>query len=147
MKRRMLLAASLALAMGTAMAAAPEKVVVEVWRSATCGCCKAWIRHLQEAGFTTKENLVENTAPMRKALGIAPEHGSCHTARVAGYAIEGHVPAADIRKLLAQKPAAIGLAAPGMPAGSPGMEVPGKADPYDVLLVERSGGTRVFARH
>jgi hypothetical protein len=129
-----------------AQAAAP---VVEVWKSPSCGCCKDWITHLEAQGFRAVIHDVGNTA-MRERLGIAPEYGSCHTARVAGYAIEGHVPAADIRRLLRERPDAIGLAVPRMPVGSPGMDGPeygGRRDPYDVLLLERGGGSRVFASH
>ncbi|MCC7120768.1 MAG: DUF411 domain-containing protein, partial [Gammaproteobacteria bacterium] len=83
----------------------------------------------------------------RARLGIPAQLGSCHTAEVAGYAIEGHVPAADIKRLIAEKPSAIGIAVPGMPMGSPGMEQGGRRDPYDVLLIARGGGTRVFQSH
>lgn len=146
MKTNWLRATALAIALGAPAAHAAE--VVEVWRTATCGCCKAWIRHLQDNGFATKETIVESTSPMRRALGLGPELGSCHTAKVGGYAIEGHVPAKEIRRLLQQKPKAIGLAVPGMPIGSPGMEVPGRAaDAYDVLLVGPDGRPGVFARY
>lgn len=129
-----------------AMASAP---VVEVWKSPTCGCCKDWIAHLEANGFRTMAHDVGNTA-MRERLGIAPEYGSCHTARVAGYAVEGHVPAADLHRLLRERPAAIGLAVPRMPVGSPGMDGPeygGRRDPYDVLLLKRGGGHQVFASY
>ena len=121
--------------------------VIEVWRSPACGCCAAWIKHLQEAGFVTRVNMVDDTSQARKAAGIPDRLGSCHTGKVAGYAIEGHVPAADIRKLLATKPQAVGLAVPGMPMGSPGMEQGGMKQPYEVLLVKADGSTTVFARH
>ena len=147
MKRQWSWAASLALALAAIPVQAQEKAVVEVWRSATCGCCKAWIRHLQDNGFATKEVLVENTSPMRRALGIAPELGSCHTAKVAGYAIEGHVPAKEIRRLLAERPKAVGLAVPGMPIGSPGMESPSTPERYDVLLVGKDGRASVYQRY
>jgi hypothetical protein len=91
-------------------------------------------------------NSVADAAPVRSAFGIPDRLGSCHTAKVGGYAIEGHVPASDIRRLLAEKPKAIGLAAPGMPAGSPGMDVP-NSPPYEVLLVRSDGTTTLFARH
>jgi hypothetical protein len=129
-----------------AQAAAP---VVEVWKSPTCGCCKDWVAHLEANGLRTVVHDVGNTA-MRARLGIAPEYGSCHTARVAGYAIEGHVPAADVQRLLRERPDAIGLAVPRMPVGSPGMDGPeygGRRDPYDVLLLGRDGGSRVFASY
>jgi hypothetical protein len=123
--------------------------VVEVWKSPTCGCCKDWIAHLEANGFRTMAHDVGNTA-MRERLGIAPEYGSCHTARVAGYAVEGHVPAADLHRLLRERPAAIGLAVPRMPVGSPGMDGPeygGRRDPYDVLLLKRGGGHQVYASY
>ncbi len=154
--RRNLLATMAALALpGTLAALAAGRVeaqgapVVEVWKSPTCGCCKDWIAHLEANGFRTMAHDVGNTA-MRERLGIAPEYGSCHTARVAGYAVEGHVPAADLHRLLRERPAAIGLAVPRMPVGSPGMDGPeygGRRDPYDVLLLKRGGGHQVFASY
>ena len=120
--------------------------MVEVWRSPTCGCCGAWIKHLHDHGFVTKVTLVDDTSLVRRLAGIPERLGSCHTAKVGGYAIEGHVPAAQIRKLLAVKPQAVGLAVPGMPLGSPGMEQGGARQPYDVLLVKSDGTTSVFAR-
>lgn len=126
-----------------ASAAAP---VIEVYKTPTCGCCKEWMKHLQANGFQVKAHDVDNTAPYRAKAGI-PEHlGSCHTAKVGGYAIEGHVPAGDIKRLLDSRQKAIGLTAPGMPMGSPGMEGPHK-DQYDVLLVKEGGKTTVFQRH
>lgn len=144
MRTSLKLAGSVALALAAFTANAEEKTVLEVWKSATCGCCNAWIRHLQDNGFATKVNTVENTSAIRKSLGIAPELGSCHTAKVGGYAIEGHVPAKDIKRLLAEKPKAVGLAVPGMPIGSPGMEGPYTPDKYDVVLVGRDGRQSVY---
>ncbi|MFO1299532.1 MAG: DUF411 domain-containing protein [Burkholderiaceae bacterium] len=123
--------------------------LIEVWKSPTCGCCKDWIAHVQASGFGVKVNETGNTAA-RARLGIAERFGSCHTAVVGGYAIEGHVPAADIRRLLAERPAAIGLAVPGMPVGSPGMDGPeyrGRRDAYDVLLLRADGTAAVFRRY
>ncbi len=123
--------------------------LIEVWKSPTCGCCKDWIAHVQASGFGVKVNETGNTAA-RARLGIAERFGSCHTAVVGGYAIEGHVPAADIRRLLAERPAAIGLAVPGMPIGSPGMDGPeyrGRRDAYDVLLLRADGTAAVFRRY
>nr|WP_246434822.1 DUF411 domain-containing protein [Quisquiliibacterium transsilvanicum] len=122
---------------------------IDVWKSPSCGCCKDWIAHMEAAGFRVAVHESGNAA-MRERLGIPLELGSCHTARVAGYALEGHVPAADVRRLLRDRPQAVGLAVPGMPIGSPGMDGPeygGRRDPYDVLLVAKGGGTRVFASH
>jgi len=115
---------------------------VEVWKTPTCGCCAEWVDHLKENGFTVKVNDVSNTDSFRAALGMPQEYGSCHSARVGGYAVEGHVPADDIKKLLAEKPDAVGLAVPAMPMGSPGMEHPDspeKRAEYDVLLVKKGG--------
>lgn len=125
---------------------AQAKPQVEVWKDPNCGCCADWVRHLQTEGFEVRVNDTGNTAA-RKRLGIAGKLGSCHTALVSGYAIEGHVPAQDIWRLLKEKPQAIGLSVPGMPVGSPGMDGPeyaGRKDPFDVLLIARDGGTRVF---
>ena len=119
----------------------------EVWKSPFCGCCKLWVRHLQANGFNVVAHDVSDSSVMRKQLGMPSQLGSCHSARIAGYAIEGHVPAADIKRLLAEKPDAIGLSAPGMPIGSPGMEQGDLRDRYDVLLVLRNGQTRVFQSH
>jgi len=125
-----------------AMAAAP---VIDVFKSASCGCCAEWIRHLEKNGFTVRAKNVEMPAQYRKLAGIPDALGSCHTGLVNGYAIEGHVPASEIRQLLRDKPKARGLAVPAMPMGSPGMEGP-RQDPYDVLLVRHNGSTSVY-RH
>jgi hypothetical protein len=128
---------------------APAAPVVEVWKSPTCGCCKAWMAHLEREGFRVTAYETGNTAA-RSRLGIPTRLGSCHTALVQGYAIEGHVPAADIRRLLRERPAAVGLAVPGMPLGSPGMDGPAygnRTEPYEVLLVARDGSTQVFNRY
>lgn len=123
---------------------------VEVWKSTTCACCGDWIAHMREAGFDIEVHDTGNTAA-RARLGMPVQYGSCHTARVEGYVLEGHVPAADVTRLLREKPDALGLAVPGMPVGSPGMDGPeyrGRRDPYDTLLVERGGGGhRVFVSH
>ena len=121
-------------------------VFAEVWKSPTCGCCKDWITHLEANGFKVKVHDVGNTAA-RARLKIPAKLGSCHTALVGRYAVEGHVPAADIKRLLKERPDAIGLAVPGMPHGSPGMDGPAygnRQDPYDVLLIAQDGSTRVF---
>ena len=128
-------------------AAPPEARRVEVWKSPTCGCCGDWIRHLASNGFVTQVHEVADPAAVRERWGIAPRFGSCHTAVVAGYAIEGHVPAREIRRLLKERPAAIGLAVPGMPIGSPGMDGPaygGRKDAFDVLLLAQGGRNSVY---
>ncbi len=122
---------------------------VEVWKAPTCGCCGDWIRHLQSHGFDVTTHEVGNVA-MRARLGLPEALGSCHTATVNGYVIEGHVPAPDIQRLLRERPAALGLTVPGMPIGSPGMDGPaygGRRDAFDVLLVARDGSTKVFKRY
>ena len=144
---------SLLLALGAlpfaSLAQQQRKVLVEVWKDPDCGCCQDWVKHLRANGFAVKVNDGGNSE-MRAKLGIPPKLSSCHTGLVGGYAIEGHVPAKDIRRLLQEKPQAIGLSVPGMPVGSPGMDQPiyGKRrDPYDVLLVTPSGETRVYASY
>jgi hypothetical protein len=148
MKRRHLLGTAL-LAPIAAWSQA-GKPLVEVWKSPACGCCKDWMAHLEANGFAVKANDTGNAA-MRQRLGIPTALGSCHTALVGGYAVEGHVPAADIARLLRERPRdAAGLAAPGMPLGSPGMDGPaygGRRDPYQVLLVHKDGSSSVFATH
>ncbi len=147
MKRRSLMLALPALpviAHLPAQSLAPP--TLEVWKDPNCGCCKDWINHLEQAGFRVCSHDSSNTAA-RLRLGLPQRYASCHTALIAGYVIEGHVPAREIRRLLAEKPDALGLAVPGMPVGSPGMDGPvygGRRDPYEVLLVLRNGGHRVF---
>ena len=127
-------------------AAAPAQIVV--YKSESCGCCKLWVQHLLQAGFTVQAHDVDNLGPVKERVGVPVGKGSCHTAEVGGYFLEGHVPAEDIKRLLKEKPAAKGLTVPGMPLGSPGMEVAtGQVDPYEVLLVRKDGSTAVFAKH
>lgn len=149
MKRRQLLTAVAAGLAGTAAPgfAANSLAQVDVYRSPSCGCCGAWIDHLRAAGFDVKVNLVQDTSVARRKYGLPDRFGSCHTAVVAGYVVEGHVPAADVKKLLAMKPLALGIAVPGMPAGSPGMEAGPRKDPYQVLLIDRQGRERVFSSY
>jgi len=149
MNRRHLLraipaAVALAALPAIGVAALPE---VEVFKSPTCGCCGAWVEHMQAAGFKVKVNMVNDTTAARERLGMPHAYGSCHTATVGGYVLEGHVPAAEVKRLLAAKPAALGLAVPGMPPSSPGMDVPGRKDPYQVLLIDRWGGQAVYANY
>jgi len=146
--RRGVIAALAALPFG-ALSQQPARVLVEVWKDPNCGCCQDWVSHLEANGFAVKVNGNGNTA-MRAKLGIPQKLGSCHTALVGGYAVEGHVPAADIRRLLKDRPQGVGLTVPGMPVGSPGMDgkaYGGQRDPYDVLLVLKSGETRVFSSY
>lgn len=121
---------------------------IEVWKSPTCGCCKDWIEHVRANGYQVDVNETGNAA-VRARLGIPQTLGSCHTAVVDGYALEGHVPASDIRRLLQERPKAVGLAVPGMPIGSPGMDGPaygGRRDSFDVLLMHEGGKTSIFRR-
>jgi hypothetical protein len=147
--RRKLLIAMASLPLAGAAAAQAPKVLVEVWKDPNCGCCKDWVAHLESSGFAVKVNEHGNDT-MRAKLGIPQKLGSCHTALVGGYAVEGHVPASDIRRLLKEKPVAVGLTVPGMPVGAPGMDGPAygkRRDPYDVLLVLKSGDARVYASY
>jgi hypothetical protein len=129
--------------------AVADTTSIEVWKSATCDCCIKWVEHLEANGLAAKVNNV--TSPLlneiKRKAGIGEEHASCHTAKIGGYVVEGHVPAADIKRLLAEKPDAIGLTVPNMPIGSPGMEQGDKTEPYDVLLLNNDGSAEVFARH
>ncbi|AMO22425.1 DUF411 domain-containing protein [Ramlibacter solisilvae] len=147
MKRRSLLLIAAGAASAAALPALAGLPQVEVFKTPQCGCCTDWVEHLKAAGFPVKVTVVEDTAPVRKRHGIPDKLGSCHTGVVAGYAVEGHVPAADVKRLLAMKPVAAGLSVPGMPAGSPGMEMGGRQDPYQVLLVDKAGRTMVFASY
>ena len=119
-----------------------------VHKTPTCGCCGVWIDHVQKAGFTVDVHDMDDLGPVKERLGVPYAKGSCHTAEIGGYLIEGHVPAADIKRLLEAKPDARGLVLPGMPLGSPGMEVPaGRQQPYTVELVRHDGTTEPFAQH
>lgn len=122
---------------------------IEVWKSPSCGCCNGWIKHLKQAGYTVTANNTASgiLAKIKRDAGLNPNMQSCHTGKVAGYVIEGHVPAEDVARLLAEKPDAIGLTVPGMPLGSPGMDVGPDKEPYEVLLVKKDGTTEVFAKH
>ncbi|MBC7610995.1 MAG: DUF411 domain-containing protein [Polaromonas sp.] len=121
-----------------------DSTQITVWKTASCGCCKEWVAHLRKNGFEVVTNDVKDTAPYRQKLELSEKFGSCHTASLAGYVLEGHVPAQEIRRLLREKPAALGLAVPGMPVGSPGMEMGSKRDAFDVLLVLSDGSSRVY---
>jgi hypothetical protein len=153
-QRRTLVLAAAALVTGVALVPIVatgqfSKPRVEVWKSPTCGCCNDWIKHLEANGFRVKGYDKGNIA-IRKELGMPVKYGSCHTATVDGYVIEGHVPAREIHRLLKERPKALGLSVPDMPIGSPGMDGPeygGQVDPYDVLLIQRNGSATVFASY
>ncbi len=133
------------LAAATVMAA--DLPVVDVYKSPSCGCCNDWIKHLEAHGFKVRAHNTDDVVRHKYRLGVPPGYGSCHTAEVAGYLIEGHVPAREIKRLLKDRPKARGLTVPGMPIGSPGMEQGKRRDPYEVLLVTRDGATHVYARY
>jgi len=145
--RRRRLAAAMALTLGgIPMLARAAPPLVEVWKSPDCGCCKDWVKHLEANGFQVKTHDTGNTEA-RARLGMPVKYGACHTGQVAGYALEGHVPAREVLRLLKEKPTAVGLAVPGMPRGSPGMDGPafrGKRDAFDVLLVLRDGSASAY---
>jgi hypothetical protein len=123
--------------------------VGEVFKSPTCGCCIKWVAHMTESGFALNEKNVTpgELSRIKTAAGVDARYAACHTAKIGGYVVEGHVPAEDVKRLLAEKPDAIGLAVPGMPLGSPGMEAGGATEPYEVLLLKKDGSSEVFARH
>ena len=122
--------------------------LVVVHKSPSCGCCGLWVDHMRQAGFQVEVRDEDNVNPVKERVGVPYGKGACHTAEVAGYFIEGHVPATDVKRLLVEKPDAKGLVLPGMPMGSPGMEMPdGHAEPYTVELVRRDGTTAAFAAH
>jgi hypothetical protein len=146
-KRRTLLAG---LALGAAALrvarAADQAPVVKVWRTPTCGCCGAWVRHLEASGFRVEVTIQDDLSAIKAKHGVPPGLESCHTAVVGGYVVEGHVPADDVKRLLRERPPVAGLVVPGMPAGSPGMEAP-VSEPYATLALAADGTTTVFARH
>ncbi len=150
-RRQLLLALGALPLAGLAQAAPPSAALppVEVWKEPTCGCCKDWIAHMEANGFKVFVN-TGGTQAAKQRLGIPQNMASCHTAKVGGYSLEGHVPAKDIKRLLKEKPDAIGLAAPGMPIGSPGMDTPaynGKKNPYNVMLIAKNGKHTVYQKH
>jgi hypothetical protein len=150
MKRRTFLTSCLLVPAAAAVVKAqrPALPLVDVYKDPTCGCCSQWVEHLKKAGFTTKVTDSAELDAFKTSHGVPQKARSCHTALVGGYVLEGHVPAAEVQKLLAQKPAVVGLAVPGMPVGSPGMEVNGiKAQAYDVVSFDKQGTIKVFASY
>jgi hypothetical protein len=140
-------ALAIALTVEWTSSAQQQKPVVSVFKSPTCGCCSLWVEHMKANGFELKVQDVEDINAVKEKFGIAPEFSSCHTSQVNGYIIEGHVPAAAVQRLLKERPKVAGLAVPGMPAGSPGMEVPsGLKQPYSILTFDKSGKTAVYER-
>jgi hypothetical protein len=146
-----ILTLTVACAIGTATALAQAKkaaaaIPIVVYKTPTCGCCAKWVEHMEANGFKATVFNVPDTSAERARRGVPAQLGSCHTAVVDRYAIEGHVPAADIKRLLREKASIAGLAAPGMPAGSPGMDVP-NSPAFDVLTFDKQGRTTVYATH
>lgn len=127
-----------------AIDAKPAQVIV--YKDPDCGCCKKWVDHLRKNGFRVTTHDTRDMSSVKSSFGVKADLHSCHTASVNGYVIEGHVPAADIKRLLRERPKIAGLAVPGMPAGSPGMEGP-RSDRYSVLSFDKSGKTKVFTNH
>ena len=154
MQKRGFLNAALAFigttAMGVSLATlAKARPKVEVWKTASCGCCHDWVKHMETNGFELKVHDITDAAKstLRAQLGLAEKYGSCHTALINGYVVEGHVPAKEVRRLLKERPKALGLSVPGMTIGSPGMDGPeykGRKDPYSVLLVQRDGSSTSY---
>lgn len=145
--RRTMIGAMLAAA-STAACAGPAKAVeVNVYKSPSCGCCGAWVDHLRSSVMSVVVQDMDDVSPIAAGAGVPNQARSCHTAIVDGYFVEGHVPVPDIRKLLKERPNARGIAVPGMPIGSPGMEQGDTKQPYDTMIVDRNGTMRVFARH
>jgi hypothetical protein len=149
MPRQLVVASVLFLvAAATLVSQQQRRPTVEVYKTAACGCCSLWAEHLEANGFTVRTTNLEDLSDLKTKHKIPPRAQSCHTAVVNGYVVEGHVPAADVHRLLKERPPIAGLAVPGMPIGSPGMEVPGRAaQPFDVLAFDKTGQTRVFTSH
>jgi hypothetical protein len=140
--------ATLAALLPAASAGAAKPTPITVYKDPSCGCCTKWVAHLQANGFAPEVHDRSDMDALKDSLGVPLALRSCHTAVAAKYVIEGHVPAADLKQLLASKPSkTLGIAVAGMPAGSPGMEMSGRADRYDVVAFAPGGTTRVFARH
>lgn len=148
MKRVKILLSAILLA--TSISGQAEQAVdkeITVYRSPTCGCCGKWIDHVKQNHFVVKDIVSDNMQAIKQKYGVPDNLASCHTAIVDGYVIEGHVPATDIQKLLETKPEVVGISAPGMPMGSPGMEMGGRADDFDVVSFDKAGHVEVFAEH
>ena len=154
MNRRGLIAKLLAVGMmvaiallGPSTAQAQAATELTVYRSPTCNCCGHWVDHMQAAGFAVENVITDDMDAIKDQYGVPEALASCHTALVEGYVIEGHVPASDVQRLLSERPAILGIAAPGMPVGSPGMEMGDRVDPYTVVSFTANGDTATFAEH
>jgi hypothetical protein len=143
------LAVALALVLAASVSAqrgAQQQASVTVYKTATCGCCSKWVDHLRAQGFDVKALDVDNIASVKATYGVPQELGSCHTALVGGYVVEGHVPGDVVSRMLRERPKIVGLAVPGMPVGSPGMEVPGRSESYSILSFDKTGKSAVYDR-
>ena len=148
MTRNVMLVVATMLVGYVTLAGQQQQPTIDVYKSATCECCSKWVEHLKNHGFTVRTTNREDLAGFKASHRVPRRVQSCHTAVVNGYVVEGHVPASDVQRLLKERPAIVGLAVPGMPIGSPGMEVEGrKVQPFDVLAFDKDGQTRVFASH
>ncbi len=145
MKLKSVTAALLAGMLSTGVAAAEAMMV---YKSKTCGCCEVWLEHMKDAGFEVTSKNLDNMSSIKAQLGVTPRSASCHTAVVNGYIVEGHVPAEDVLRMLAEKPDIRGIAAPGMPLGSPGMEVePGLEQTYNVMAIHHDNSLTIYNTH
>ena len=126
---------------------AEDAIPITVYRSPTCSCCGKWLEHLKQNNFAVKDVPTEDMAALKKQHGVSEEMASCHTAVVDGYVVEGHVPADDIKALLKTKPKVVGIAVPQMPSGTPGMEMGGKKDPYNVMSFDKANHYEIFKSH
>ena len=143
-RRQLVAGLSLLAAAPRALAAVPTGPALEVWKVRGCGCCSAWARRFEQAGFAVTMHELDDVTPVRAAAGVPADLAGCHTAKVEGYAVEGHVPVEAVQRLLAERPAILGLAVPGMPTGSPGMEVEGEpAEPFQVYAFAADGSRQV----
>lgn len=146
--KKLTMALGLAVSLTAGQAAwAEDDLTMKVYKSPTCGCCGDWVDHMEENGFEVDVTDTDDMNQIKSDAGLSPQLSSCHTAFVGDYVIEGHVPAADVRRLLEEQPDAHGLSVPGMPMGSPGMEIGDRKDHYQVLLFNEAGQTKVFAEH
>lgn len=145
--RRAMIGSVLAAIPAAACSKPAKAAEVTIYKSPACGCCGAWVEHIQASGLKTITVDKDDVTPIAKRLGVPDNMRSCHTALIDGYFVEGHVPAPDIKRLIAERPAARGIAVPGMPVGSPGMEQGDRRDDYDTFVIDRKGAARVYARH
>lgn len=124
-----------------------KPVEIEVYRSASCSCCSKWVNHLKQNKFIVRDYVVDDVQKVKDKYGVPKNMASCHTALVNGYVVEGHVPAKDITRLLKEKPEIVGISVPGMPVGTPGMEMGGRKDPYEVISFDKNKNNQVFSKY